>query len=72
MDKTQLLGEFRQNQSEDAFSALVRRHLDFVYATALRQIDDSRLAEEITQDVFVLLARKAASLGRYKTIAGWL
>jgi RNA polymerase sigma factor (sigma-70 family) len=72
MDETQLLAEFREHRSEEAFNALVRRHVDFVYATALRQIGDCGLAEEITQDVFVLLARKARSLGRYKTIAGWL
>jgi RNA polymerase sigma factor (sigma-70 family) len=72
MDEAQLLAEFRVNQSEDAFSALVRRHVDLVYATAVRQVGDAGLAEEITQDVFVVLARKARSLGQHKTIAGWL
>jgi RNA polymerase sigma factor (sigma-70 family) len=72
MNETGLLAEFRDRKSEDAFTALVRAHVDFVYATALRQTGDAGLAEEITQDVFVLLARKAASLGRHKTIVGWL
>lgn len=72
MDETGLLAEFRERRSEEAFTALVRAHVDFVYATALRQVGDTGLAEEITQDVFVLLARKASSLGHHKTIAGWL
>lgn len=72
MDEAQLIAEFRATRDEDAFASLVRRHVDFVYATALRQVGDSGLAEEITQDVFVVLARKAGSLGRYQTIAGWL
>jgi RNA polymerase sigma factor (sigma-70 family) len=72
MDEAQLIAEFRKNRSEDAFASLVRRHVDIVYATALRQVGDSGLAEEITQDVFLVLARKAGSLGRYQTIAGWL
>ena len=72
MDEAQWIAEFRENRSEDAFASLVRRHVDFVYATALRQVGDSGLAEEITQDVFVVLARKAPSLGRCQTIAGWL
>ncbi|MCL4178514.1 MAG: sigma-70 family RNA polymerase sigma factor [Verrucomicrobia bacterium] len=72
MDEAQWIAEFRKNRSEDAFASLVRRHVDFVYATALRQVGDCGLAEEITQDVFLVLARKAGSLGRYQTIAGWL
>jgi RNA polymerase sigma factor (sigma-70 family) len=43
-----------------------------VYATALRQVGDSTLAEEITQNVFITLARKSPALRGVTTLAGWL
>ena len=58
--------------SETAFRALVARHVNLVYATALRQVGDSGLAEEISQNVFVVLARKAPRLTGTQTLAGWL
>lgn len=58
--------------SETAFRALVARHINLVYATALRQVGDPGLAEEISQNVFVVLARKAPQLRGAQTLAGWL
>src|SRR2546429_1393655 len=58
--------------SETAFRALVTRHVPLVYATALRQVGDAGLAEEITQNVFIVLARKAPRLAGSRTLAGWL
>ncbi len=46
--------------------------MDLVFATAYRQVGDTGLAEEITQNVFVRLARKATVLAGHETIAGWL
>jgi RNA polymerase sigma factor (sigma-70 family) len=60
------------NGSEEAFGELFRRHAGFVYGCALRQTGNEALAEEITQGVFVALARKAASLKGEVTLAGWL
>ena len=67
-----LVRSYASEGSETAFRALVGRHVDLVFATALRQVGDTGLAEEITQNVFVHLARKAPALAGHETIAGWL
>src|SRR5262245_66646714 len=68
----ELVSAYVQEGSETAFRALVTRHVDLVYATALRQVGDAGMAEEVAQNVFVCLARKAPRLGGVETLAGWL
>lgn len=72
MSDDALINQFRHDRSESAFSALVQRHLQLVFGTALRQVGDRQLAEEIAQNVFLALARKAGRLGGFHTVAGWL
>jgi len=67
-----LLGEFTRDQSQDAFTALVRRHLDLVYCAALRQVRSPELAEEVAQSVFTDLARNAARLNSDTILTAWL
>ncbi|MCI0539919.1 MAG: RNA polymerase sigma factor [Verrucomicrobiales bacterium] len=67
-----LIAEFSASRSEAAFAALVRLHVNLVFATALRQVGDRGIAEEVTQDVFVALAQHSGKLRRHPTIAGWL
>lgn len=67
-----LIAEFNAQHTEEAFVALLRQHVNLVYATALRQVGDPGAAEEITQNVFVALAQSAGKLGSHPTIAGWL
>ena len=67
-----LVRSYASEGSETAFRALVDRHVGLVFATAYRQVGDAGLAEEITQNVFVRLARKAPLLAGHETIAGWL
>ena len=71
-DDMALVREFAAHRSEPAFAALVERHLGLVYSAALRQAGDAHLAQEITQAVFILLARKAARLGPDTILSAWL
>src|SRR3984885_13913197 len=57
---------------ESAVPALFERHVHLVYSTALRQVRNPSHAEEITQAVFILLARKAKSLSPKTILSGWL
>ncbi len=71
-DDMALVREYAQNNSERAFSTLVSRHVNLVYSVALRQTHNPHLAEEITQSVFIVLARKAGSLNPKTILPGWL
>ena len=70
MDDRALLAEYAEHHSEAAFETLVSRYVNLVYSCALRHVRDSHLAEEITQAVFTILARKAGSLRRETVLAG--
>jgi uncharacterized protein (TIGR03435 family) len=71
-DDISLLHEFAANGCEAAFAELVSRHLNLVYSVALRSVGSSHAAQEISQAVFIILARKAKSLGSRTILSGWL
>ena len=60
-DDAELLRQYAQAGSEDAFAELVQRYLPVVFASALRQTrGDTELAKDVCQTVFIDLGRKVA------------
>src|SRR5476649_2567244 len=73
IEDAELLRRYAEEKSESAFAELVRRHVNFVYACALRRVGgDAHLAEDVTQHVFTALARGAPELARRDVLSGWL
>src|SRR3954465_3757644 len=72
MDDAQLLQSYVETGSSEAFTALTSKHVNFVYGAALRLVRDRHVAEEVTQAVFIVLARKAATLRHEAVLSSWL
>ena len=68
----ELLRDYDRQGSEAAFAVLVQRHINLVYSVALRHVGIAAHAEEITQAVFIILARKSAGLRADTILEGWL
>jgi RNA polymerase sigma factor (sigma-70 family) len=68
----ELIRQYVRDRSESAFQILTGRHIHLVYGTACRRTGDPSAAEEIAQNVFIALARKAAWLQQLDSLAAWL
>jgi hypothetical protein len=68
-----LLHRYVKEGSQSAFTELVHRHLDLVYAAAMRRTGgDSHQSADVCQHVFISLAKNAGTLARHTAIGAWL
>jgi RNA polymerase sigma factor (sigma-70 family) len=72
MSDLDLLDQYVRENRQESFAALLDRHLKLVYSAALRQVRSPELAEEVTQSVFVDLARNAEKLKPQTILTAWL
>ena len=68
-----LLRRYARDDDHAAFAELVRRYIGLVYAAARRQTrGDSHLADDVTQAVMIVLARRADAIAPGSVLASWL
>jgi RNA polymerase sigma factor (sigma-70 family) len=71
-DDAEFLREFAANGSHDAFATLVKRHGPMAHGIAMRVLSSHHDAQDVTQAVFILLARDAEKLASRPSVAGWI
>src|SRR5262245_60480778 len=72
MNGTELLDEFREHRAEEAFGALVRHYTNLVYSVAKRRLGNEAQAEEVTQTVFIKLAKAVPKVRSDAELVAWL
>jgi RNA polymerase sigma factor (sigma-70 family) len=72
MDDWELLEQYRTERAQHAFAELVARHAGLVYGVCRRRLRDEHLAEDLTQAVFLILARRPPTPRGQAALAGWL
>jgi RNA polymerase sigma factor (sigma-70 family) len=72
-EDAELLQRYARDRAEDALAEVVKRHIGFVYRVALQEIGgDAHHASDVTQAVFIQVARKAGLLAQHRVLKGWL
>ena len=71
-DPARLLEAFvASHRCDKAFAALVGSLQGLVFTSALRRTGNAQLAEEVAQNVFAIMARKADSLRKHPSLTAW-
>jgi RNA polymerase sigma factor (sigma-70 family) len=68
----QLMAAFLNYRDEEAFEFLVRRHESLVLSVCFRILRDEHGARDAAQAVFLVLARKGASIDLNRPLGPWL
>ncbi|HEY7425717.1 MAG TPA: RNA polymerase sigma factor [Gemmataceae bacterium] len=68
----QLLERFLKEHDQAAFELLMWRHGPMVFGVCRRVLQHTQDAEDAFQATFLMLARKAASIGKRESVSGWL
>src|SRR5215510_3977566 len=68
----ELLQRFNVQHDEAAFAELVGRHGPMVYGVARRVLHNDHDTEDVFQAAFLVLARKAGTLGERESLGPWL
>lgn len=72
MTDLELLKQYAELGSEDAFASLVGKYTNLVYSAAWRQMGNPQDAEDVSQVVFMILSRKATVIGTRTILPVWL
>src|SRR3954464_7757861 len=72
MDDAVLLGRYVSTGCQASFQEIVTRHSGWVFSLSLRAVRDRHLAEDVTQAVFIILAKKACGIREGTPLSGWL
>ena len=70
LSDTALLQQYARTRDAEAFAELVRRHAGMVYGACLRVLHNADDAEDVAQECFIELARKAEAITT--SLPGWL
>ena len=69
---SELLRQYVHQHSDEAFAALQARYINLVVSVALRSTSSPQAAQDISQAVFTILAKKARKLTEKIHLSGWL
>jgi RNA polymerase sigma factor (sigma-70 family) len=72
LSDSQLLQRFLDDRDETAVEALVRRYGPLIFGVCRRVLQNTHAAEDAFQATFLVLMRKAPSLGCYPRLGGFL
>ena len=71
-EDSKLVERYALTGCEEAFGSLVEKYARMALGVATRKTGNRQLAEEVAQNVFAILARKARRVRGHSSISGWI